>query len=207
MNTNSHTCGFIFLVHLPLAVLILSDRFAAAQVVASYDRDPGSFSGYLWDLWWRNWPNAWCSLCTTVFFHYSSFLSFCMPSGTSKTDLYKDAVSRDSVSPYSLQQLSYYTYLVVVIPEYIGWRLGAVLNCAREVNGTALVHVQVRTSQDRSCRYCNNTSRWKSDRRIICKGNWRNGCNNMNENKRVDARTHTHIHTHTHTNTNTSWHK
>jgi hypothetical protein len=42
----------------------------------------------------------------------------------------------------------------MVVPEDIGRRLWAVLNRAREVNGTALVHVQVRSSQNLSSRDC-----------------------------------------------------
>jgi hypothetical protein len=51
------------------------------------------------------------------------------------------------------------TYLFVVIPEDVGWRFSAVLNCARKVYGAALVHVQVRAAQNSSGRYCNNTGK------------------------------------------------
>jgi hypothetical protein len=64
-----------------------------------------------------------------------------------------------------------------MIPEDVGWRLGAVLNCACEVNGTALVHVQVRAAQNCSGRYCNNTGRRILDMAIGCATYPTNGTN------------------------------
>lgn len=55
-------------------------------------------------------------------------------------------------------------YLVHVIPEYVGGRFRAEVNDARQVDGAALVHVQIGTTQDDGVGHCASKGRGRKNR-------------------------------------------
>jgi hypothetical protein len=89
--------------------------------------------------------------------YHSIFIGHLLSAMASSERLYEHLGPRVSVSPQALKTC--HTHLVVVVPEDVGRWLWAVLDCAREVNGTAFVHVQVRASQNRCSRYCKKKRR------------------------------------------------